>query len=259
MSGFICGANRGQATMFPAQLEDYVAEDSPVRVIDFFVDQIDLRVLGFSAVDPKETGRPAYHPAVLLKIYVYGYLNRVQSSRRLERECQRNVEVMWLTGCLAPDFKTIADFRKDNGPAIRKVCREFVVLCGRAGLLTATTVAIDGSKFKAVNSRDRNFTKAKVAKRIEQIEERIERYLSQLEIADRQPEATEFKRTHLKNKISRLKQEIERMKAAGAGLAAAEDTQISLTDPDARSMQGTGKATGTVGYNVQFAVETKNK
>ena len=120
MSGFICGADRGQATMFPAQLEDYVAEDNPVRVIDFFVDQLDLRELGFDGVTPKETGRPAYHPAVMLKIYVYGYLNRVQSSRRLERECQRNVEAMWLTGCLAPDFKTIADFRKDNGPAIRK-------------------------------------------------------------------------------------------------------------------------------------------
>ena len=258
MSGFIRGADRGQATMFPAQLEDYVAEDNPVRVIDFFVDQLDLRELGFSAVDPKETGRPAYHPAVMLKIYVYGYLNRVQSSRRLERECQRNVEAMWLTGCLAPDFKTIADFRKDNASAIRKVCREFIVVCGRAGLLTATAVAIDGSKFKAVNSRDRNFTEAKVAKRLEQIEASIERYLSLLEIADRQPEAPEIKRTHLKYKIGRLKQEIERMKAIEAQLAQQEDTQISLTDPDARSMQGTGKATGTVGYNVQCAVEIKN-
>jgi transposase len=152
MSGFISGADRGQATMFPAQLEDYVAEDNPVRVIDFFADRLDLRELGFSAVDAKETGRPAYYPAVLLKIYVYCYLNRVQSSRRLERECQRNVEVMWLTGCLAPDFKTIADFRKNSGQAIRKVCREFIVVCGRAGLLTATAVAIVGGKFKAVNS-----------------------------------------------------------------------------------------------------------
>jgi transposase len=166
MSGFICGADRSQGSMFPAQLEDYVAGDNPVRVIDFFVDQLDFRELGFSAVDPKETGWPSYHPAVMLKIYVYGYINRVQSSRRLERECQRNVEVMWLTGCLAPDFKTIADFRKDNGAAIRKVCREFIVVCGRAGVLTATAVAIDGSKFKAVNSRDRNFTEAKVATRV---------------------------------------------------------------------------------------------
>jgi hypothetical protein len=194
----------------------------------------------------------------MLKIYVYGYLNRVPSSRRLERECQRNVEVMWLTGCLAPDFKTIADFRKDNGPAITKVCREFVVVCGRAGLLTATTVAIDGSKFKAVNSRDRNFTKAKIAKRLDQIEASIERYVSQLEIADRQPEAPEIKRAHLRDKIDRLRQEIKRMKAIEAQLAEHEDTQISLTDPDARSMQGTGKATGTVGYNVQCAVEPEH-
>src|SRR5215472_1741639 len=258
MSGFICGADRSQGTMFPAQLEDYVAEDNPVRVIDFFVDQLDLGELGFGGVNPKEMGRPAYHPAVLLKIYVYGYLNRVQSSRRLERECQRNVEAMWLTGCLSPDLKTIADFRKDNGLAIRKVCREFIVVCGRAGLLTATTVAIDGSKFKAVNSRDRNFTKAKVAKRLEQIEASIERYLSELETADRQPSTPEIKITRLKDKVGRLKQEIERMKAIEAELAQAEDTQISLTDPDARSMQGTGKATGIVGYNVQCAVETKH-
>jgi transposase len=245
--------------MFPAQLEDYVAEDNPVRVIDYFVDQLDLGELGFGRVTPRETGRPAYHPGVMLKVYVYGYLNRVQSSRRLERECQRNVEVMWLTACLAPDFKTIADFRKDNGSAIRKVCREFIVVRGRAGLLTATTVAIDGSKFKAVNSRDRNFTKAKIAKRVELIEASIERYLSELETADRQPSAPEIKITRLKDKVGRLKQEIERMNAIGAELAQAEDTQISLTDPGARSMQGTGKATGIVGYNVPCAVETKHR
>ena len=258
MTSFVSGADRTQGTMFPAQLEDYVTEDNPVRVIDFFAGQLDLAGLGFWRVSPKLSGRPAYNPATLLKLYIYGYLNRVQSSRRLERECQRNVEVMWLTGCLAPDFKTIADFRKDNGPAIRKVCREFIVVCGRAGLLTATTVAIDGSKFKAVNSRDRNFTKAKVAKRLEQIEASIERYLSELETADRQPSAPEIKITRLKDKVGRLKQEIERMKAIGAQLEKAEDTQISLTDPDARSMQGTGKATGIVGYNVQCAVETKH-
>ena len=131
MTGFMSGTDRNQGTMFPAQLDDYVAEDNPVRVIDLFVDQLDLAGLGFG-VTPKDMGRPSYHPAVLLKIYVYGYLNRIQSSRRLERECQRNVEAMWLTGRLAPDFKTIADFRRDNGPAIRKVCREFIVLCGRA-------------------------------------------------------------------------------------------------------------------------------
>jgi transposase len=145
MTSFVSGADRNQGTLFPERLEDYVAEDNSVRVIDFFVDQLDLGQLGFGRVHPKLTGRPAYHPAVMLKLYIYGYLNRVQSSRRLERECQRNVEVMWLTGCLAPDFKTIADFRKDNGPTIRKVCREFILVCGRAGLLAATKVAIDGS------------------------------------------------------------------------------------------------------------------
>jgi transposase len=258
MAGFVSGLDRSQGTMFPAQLEDYVAEDNPVRVIDLFVEQLDLTKLGFGGVTPKDMGRPAYHPAVMLKIYVYGYLNRVQSSRRLERECQRNVEAIWLTGRLAPDFKTIADFRKDNGPAIRKVCREFIALCGRAGLLAATTVAIDGSKFKAVNSRDRNFTKAKIGKRLEQIEASIARYLSELETADRQPSTPEIKIARLNGKIAKLKQEIERMKTIGAELAEAEETQISLTDPDARSMQGTGKATGTVGYNVQCAVETEH-
>ena len=195
MSSFISGAISVKE-LFPGRWQIMLRKTILFGVIDFFVDQLDLRELGFSAVDPKETGRPAYHPAVTPKIYVYGYLNLIYSSRRLERECQRNVEAMWLTGCLAPDFKTIADFRKDNGPAIRKVCREFIVVCGRAGLLAATAVASDGSKFKAVNSRDRNFTEAKVAKRLEQIEASIERYLSLLEIADRQPQAPEIKRTH---------------------------------------------------------------
>jgi transposase len=145
MTSFVSGADRAQGTMFPAQLEDYVSEDNAVRVIDFFAGQLDLAALGFWRVSPKLSGRPAYNPATLLKLYIYGYLNRVQSSRRLERECQRNVEVMWLTGCLAPDFKTIADFRKDNGSAIRKVCVRFVELCRKIGLLTKASVAIDGS------------------------------------------------------------------------------------------------------------------
>lgn len=258
MAGFVTGAERCQGTMFPERLEDFVTEDNPVRVIDIFVDRLDLGQLGFGGVNPKPTGRPAYHPAMLLKLYVYGYLNRVQSSRRLEPEYQRNIEVMWLTGRLAPDFKTIADFRKDNGAAIRKVCREFVVLCGRAGLLAASTVAIDGSKFKAVNSRDQNFTQTKVKKRLEQIETSVERYLSQLETADRQPSTPEVKISRLKDKIATLTKEIERMKAIEAQLAQAEHTQLSFTDPDARAMQGTGKATGMVGYNVQCAVETEH-
>ena len=165
MKRFVEGLDRGQSTLFPETLEDFVAYDNPVRVIEAFVEALDLGALGFGSVDPKATGRPAYHPSVLLKLYIYGYLNRVQSSRRLEREAARNVEVMWLTGRLVPDHKTIADFRKDTGPAIRKVCAQFVTLCRRLGLLAKASVAIDGSKFKAVNNRDRNLTAAKMKRR----------------------------------------------------------------------------------------------
>src|SRR5437899_526905 len=163
MKRFIEGEDRTQVTLLPECLDDYVESENPVRVIEVFVESLDLRALGFDGVDPLETGRPSYHPAVLLKIYIYGYLNRIQSSRRLEREAQRNVELMWLTGRLMPDFKTIANFRKDNGPAIRNVCRQFVVLCQRLDLFSQAIVAIDGSKFKAVNNRDKNFTRAKMA------------------------------------------------------------------------------------------------
>ena len=165
MKRFVEGVDRGQSTLFPDCLEDWVVEDNPVRVIDVFVDALDLGGLGFSGVDPEATGRPSYHPSVLLKLYIYGYLNRVQSSRRLERETGRNVEVMWLTGRLVPDHKTIADFRKDNSKAIRQVCARFVDLCREIGLLATASVAIDGSKFKAVNNRDKNFTRAKVERR----------------------------------------------------------------------------------------------
>src|SRR4249920_1399505 len=175
MKGFIAGAERAQASLLPECLEDWVDESNAVRVIDAFVDALDLAELGFEGVVPEATGRPSYHPSVLLKLYIYGYLNRVQSSRRLEREAGRNVEVMWLSGRLAPDHKTIADFRKDNGRAIRQVCARFVVLCRTIGLLTHASVAIDGSKFKAVNNRDRNFTRAKMERRMVQIEESVAR------------------------------------------------------------------------------------
>src|SRR6476646_2577357 len=149
MKRFIEGQDRSQVTLLPECLDDYIGQDNPVRVVDAFVEELELRDLGFESAEPAMTGRPSYHPAVLLKIYIYGYLNRIQSSRRLERETQRNVELMWLTGRLTPDFKTIADFRKDNGPAIRNVCRQFVVLCRQLGLFSEAMVAIDGSKFKA--------------------------------------------------------------------------------------------------------------
>ncbi len=186
MKRFIEGVDRTQSTLFPDRLEDWIGEDNAVRVVDVFVDELDLGGLGFGRVEPLATGRPGYHPSVLLKLYIYGYLNRVQSSRRLEREAGRNVEAMWLTGRLVPDHKTIADFRKDNGRAIRKVCARFVALCRQLDLFADASVAIDGAKVKAVNTRDKNFTKAKMARRMAQIEEGVARYLGQLDSADRQ-------------------------------------------------------------------------
>jgi transposase len=260
MKRFVEGVDRGQSTLFPDRLEDWIGDDNPVRVIDVFVDELDLGGLGFDRVDPKATGRPSYHPSVLLKLYIYGYLHRVQSSRRLEREAGRNVEVMWLTGRLVPDHKTIADFRKDNGPAIRKVCAQFVTLCRQLGLLAKASVAIDGSKFKAVNNRDRNFTAAKMKRRMAQIEESVGRYLHQLDSADRQEPslAQTMKTTRLAEKIERLKEEMARLVALETDRQVSEDQQISLTDPDARSMATSGRGSGTVGYNVQTAVDIEH-
>ncbi len=257
MAGFVEGVVRDQSSLFPATLDDYVGEDNPVRAVDIFVDGLDLAKLGFGDVQPMATGRPGYHPATMLKIYIYGYLNRVQSSRRLERECQRNIELIWLTGQLAPDFKTIADFRKDNGKAIRETCRAFVALCGKLNLLADASVAIDGSKFKAVNARDKNFTEAKMKRRLERIDESIARYLSQLETADRHGDAVPPEKiARLKEKVAKLKEEIVRLNAINEQMIASKEKQISLTDPDARSMATSGKDTGIVGYNVQSAVDT---
>jgi hypothetical protein len=198
------------------------------------------------------TGRPSYHPSALLKLYIYGYLNPVQSSRRLERDAGRNVEV--------PDHKTIADFRKDNGPAIRKVCARFVELCREMGLLTKASVAINGSKFKAVNNRDRNFTRAKVERRRAQLEESVARYLGQLDTADRQEpsETLALKTTRLKEKLAKLESQMQRLPTLEKQMLASPDQQISLTDPDARSMATSGRGSGVVGYNVQVAVDTEN-
>jgi len=260
MKRFVEGTDRGQSTLLPECLDDWISEDNPVRVIDVFVDELDLAEVGFGRVDPKATGRPSYHPSVLLKLYIYGYLNRVQSSRRLEREAGRNVEVMWLTGRLVPDHKTIADFRKDNGRAIRQVCARFVALCRTLGLLAEASVAIDGSKFKAVNNRNRNFTRAKMARRMEQIEESVARYLHQLDSADRQEPslARTTNTTRLKEKIAKLRQEMQRLETLKARMLKTPDQQISLTDPDARSMATSGRGSGVVGYNVQAAVDTKH-
>ncbi len=260
MKRFVEGLDRDQSTLFPETLEDFVADDNPVRAVEAFVEGLDLGALGFGGVDPKATGRPAYHPSVLLKLYIYGYLNRVQSSRRLEREAGRNVEVMWLCGRLVPDHKTIADFRKDNGGAIRKVCAQFVALCRRLGLLAAASVAIDGSKFKAVNNRDRNFTAAKMKRRVAQIEESVARYLNQLDSADRQEpsEALAMRTTRFKEKIAKLEEEMKRLEALDVERRKTPDQQISLTDPDARSMATSGRGSGVVGYNVQAAVDTEH-
>lgn len=260
MKRFVEGADRGQSTLFPECLDDWIDEDNPVRVIDVFVDELDLGKLGFGGVDPKATGRPSYHPSALLKLYIYGYLNRVQSSRRLERETGRNAEVMWLTGRLVPDHKTIADFRKDNGRAIRQVCTRFVALCRTMGLFAEASVAIDGSKFKAVNNRDKNFTRAKMQRRMAQIEESVARYLHQLDSADRQEPslARTAKTTRLNERIARLKEEMQRLEALDVRMLATPDQQISLTDPDARSMATSGRGSGVVGYNVQTAVDTKH-
>ena len=259
MKRFIEGDDRDQSTLLPACLEDYVTEDNPVRVVDVCIDALNLEQLGFDSALPAATGRPGYHPTTLLKLYVYGYLNRLQSSRRLEREAQRNLELRWLLRRLTPDFKTIADFRKDNGPAIRRVGREFVVLCWRLDLFSEAIVAIDGSKFKAVNNRDKNFTEHKVNARITQIEESIGRYLVELDRADREPAlVTEARVSSLQEKLAAAKTHIQALQAIGQQLEQTPDRQISLTDPDARSMATSGRGPGMVGYNVQIAVDTQH-
>ena len=258
MGRFVEGEDRRQPTLLPSCLDDYVSEDNPARVIDVFVDELDLGSLGFE-VTPASTGRPAYHPATLLKLYVYGYLNRLPSSRRLEREAGRNVELMWLTGKLAPDHKTIANFRKDHGLAIQAACSQFVVLCRQIGLFTQALAAVDGSKFKAVNTRDKNFTATKLMKRMEQVAAHIAGYLADLDTADRQEgEAAQARAGKLKDKIATLRAQMQALKAMAAQVAASADGQVSLTDPDARSMATSGRGSGIVGYNVQSVVEAEH-
>ena len=259
MKRFIQGESRTQGTLLPECLDDYISEENPVRVVEAFVENLDLAALGFARVVPAATGRPSYHPAILLKLYIYGYLNRIQSSRRLEREAQRNVELMWLAERLTPDFKTIADFRRDNGQAIRNVCRQFILLCRELDLFAESIIAIDGSKFKAVNNRDRNFTSAKLKARMAQIEESIDRYLEAMNTADRtHSEVAKAKAVRLNDKIAKLKQQMQALQDMELRLKSEPDGQVSLTDPDARSMATSGRGTGIVGYNVQTAVDSKH-
>ena len=258
MKRFILGQDRSQSTLFPESLEEYIAEDNTVRVVDAYVDELDLFSMGFERVQPKATGRPGYHPSILLKLYIYGYLNCIQSSRRLEREAGRNVELMWLTGKLAPDFKTIADFRKDNGPAIQTACSQFIVLCRELGLFARTMVAIDGAKFKAVNAREKNFTKGKLTRRIGQIEQSIERYLQSLEATDPQEgEVANEKTERLREKIAAMREKMAELENLRANIIASPERQISLTDVDSRAMATSTKA-GMVGYNVQTVVDTEH-
>src|SRR5277367_4318605 len=260
MKRFVEGADRGQSMLLPECLDEWVEESNSVRVIEAFVEALDLAELGFDGVQPAVTGRPSYHPSVLIKLYIYGYLNRVQSSRRLEREAGRNLEVIWLLRRLVPDDKVIADFRKDNGQAIRRVCARFVNLCRQMGLLTKASVAIDGSKFKAVNNRDRNFTRGKIDRRRAQLEESVARYLSQLDTADRQEpsDVLVLKTTRLKEKLDKLKEEMAKLAAYEKQMLTSPDGQMSLTDPDSRSMATSGRGSGVVGYNVQVAVDTEH-
>lgn len=259
MSRFIEGEHRQQSTLFPERIEDYITEENPVRVVDAFVDELNLFELGFTSAEPKATGRPAYHPSTLLKLYIYGYLNKVQSSRRLEREANRNLELMWLLNRFAPDFKTIADFRRDNGSAIIAACRQFMMICKQMNLFAESLIAIDGSRFKAVNNRERNFTRAKVKRRIAAINKSLDRYFGQLASFDRQEQVIPKAKTeHIDKQIESLKRQMAEVKAIEAVIESAPDKQISLTDPDARAMSTSARGSGTVGYNVQTAVVSKH-
>ena len=256
----IRGSDREQLTLFPEALDEYITEDNPVHFLDVFVDTLDFGGLGFRHAVLQETGRPPYHPADLLKLYVYGYLNRIRSSRRLETESERNLELMWLLKRLTPDFKTIADFRRDNRRAIRQVCREFTLFCRQLDLFGGELVAIDGSKFKAQNSKGRNFTQHKLKRQIQGLDQKIDEYLEQLDQADE-----EEKDVH-KPSAEELREKIEAMKGRRARLREMQDqlkesgqSQISLTDPDSRAMPIGGGEASMVGYNVQIGVDAKHK
>jgi len=262
MAGFIEGADRRQTMLLPESLDDYVGEENPVRAVDAFVDMLDLAALGFD-VEPEATGRPGYHPGLMLRIYLYGYLNQVQSSRRLERECGRNLELIWLTGRLQPDFKTIADFRKNNGPAVRNVCQQFVALCRGIHLLDNGLVAIDGSRFKAVNAKAKNFTREKLRRKLGEIDAAIQRYLAELDRADEVLEKTgsslpEARIERVSRKLAHLENEAACFKAVEKRMDATGETQVSLSDPDARSMATTARMPRVVGYNVQTAVDAEH-
>lgn len=252
----VAGDNRHQVTLLPESLEDFVAADHPVRVIDAYVDTLDLSALGFGKALTKETGRKPYDPADLLKLYVYGYLNRVSTSRRLERECQRNVELMWLLRRLHPDFKTIADFRKDNGAAIRGACRAFIEFCREAQLLSGEKVAIDGSKFKAAASLDQTFTRNQLARERARIEQQVQEYLERLDRADREQNGVELERDRVRQALERLGRRAQRLEEVQQAMDASGRNEYCRTEPEARLMRS-GREGMVLGYNVQSAVDAE--
>lgn len=259
MPRFIEESSRSQSTLFPELLDEYISKDNEVRVIDAFVDGLDLRSMSFNRVEPSDTGRPGYRPSTLLKLYIYGYLNRIQSSRRLERETHRNVELMWLLGRLQPDFKTIADFRKDNGDAIQQACRELVEICRNLNLFNESMIAIDGSKFKAVNNRKKNDSQGSMKRRIARVEKHIAEYMALLDAKDNnEPVSDERNVSELQEKLESLNEHLEELKQRKKKVKAQPDKQISETDPDSRLMKQSTVGS-LVGYNVQNAVDTKYK
>lgn len=257
---YIEGINRHQRILLPESLDEYINEENPVRVIDAFVNTLDLKQLGFKHAVLNGTGRPPYHPYVLLKLYVYGYLHRIRSSRLLEKETHRNVEVIWLMGKLKPDFKTIANFRRENGKAIREVCRSFTAFCRDLDLFGGEMVAIDGSKFKAVNNPARNYTDRKLKQAMKDIDKKIDRYLEELDANDElEPEERKITAEELQEKIRILKERMKNNRDLKKKLDESEESQISLTDPDSRSMPVSGGRRTSVGYNVQVSVDEKHK
>lgn len=254
MSRYISGQCRTQATLFPEVLDDFISAENPIRVIDVFISELDLNNLEFQRATPKDTGRPGYSPAIMMKLYLYGYLNRIQSSRRLERETQRNVELMWLLERLSPDFKTIADFRKDNAKGIKNVCRTFVQLCRKMHMFNDAVVAIDGSKFKAVNNKRKNYTPKKVDAFIERVEKHIASYMNELDKADREDAVDN---TPIQEKIDWLKTRLDELNILKEKVNSHPDKQVSTTDPDSRLMKVTGMIR-QVGYNLQSAVDTQH-
>ena len=255
---YIEGIARNQLILFPEAIDDYIEEDNPVQFIDAFVDSLGLEGLGFRYSRPEATGRPPYNPADMLKLYLYGYLNRIRSSRSLEKETHRNVELMWLLKKLSPDFKTIADFRKDNKKAIKQVCREFTLLCKRLELFGGELIAIDGSKFRAVNSKKRNFSEAKLKKAIREIDEKINGYL--IELDDNDKEEAHISRSDAKDikaKVMMLKERGRKYRDLLTELKDSGETQVSLTDRDSRAMLNNHRV--EICYNVQTAVDSKHK